>query len=117
MQAGELELFGAGKGRGQGAQTPTVPSSWLFTRGLAGLGAGSGSRAAVSIDIDDLREEVRRAQDPSLTSYHSFTSTVPGGGCHAGLQRQQVEYDMIPQLGLLRFEGANWPSPPLSPGT
>lgn len=27
MQAGELELFGAGKRRGYGAQTPTVASS------------------------------------------------------------------------------------------
>ena len=35
MQAGKLELLGAGKGRGHGAQTATGPSSWLFKHGLA----------------------------------------------------------------------------------
>lgn len=43
-----------------------------------------------------------RAQNPSLTSHHSFTSTTPGGGCQAlcqdGMQRHHVEYDTIPQV-------------------
>lgn len=85
--------WGWGKNEIHGAWTPTVPSSLLFKHGLARPWGVSGSRAAVSINIDtdDLGERVGRAQNSSLASHHSFPSTSSGGGCQAmcqaGMQR------------------------------
>lgn len=74
MQAGELELLGAGKERGHGAQTPTGPSSWLFKHGLAGLGECLGARL-LSLSTSMIWE--RGWEEPRILRSHHIIHSLP----------------------------------------